>query len=283
MGVEPRRLRLRLLPEHGPCLGVHARKEELRSERPSPLTSAGAPSPCRRALRRCVSLLVWTRLPARTFLRWAQHFGFVLLPSHCSVGSPRPFSQLHAEAIHGPPPASIYHHYGGDVKETVTYYTTGATASLQRRLALPSPLLFQHADHAAFPPFPPHAAFPSSPRQVWATPSSTRLCSPTWASATSSSPTTRVSPALTRSRRTLFTPTTRYAHCGVAREPRATQRAASAYDAHLSCPCPSLRETSPSATPTSTPFSTLPARPPCPTSRASPPVRQFSGLSCRSP
>lgn len=34
--------------------------------------------------------------------------------------------QLHAEAIHGPPPAAIFHHYGNTAE--TTYYITKGTA-----------------------------------------------------------------------------------------------------------------------------------------------------------
>ena len=53
--------------------------------------------------------------------------GFVTLriPSGIATAAGTNISMLHAEAVHGPPPAKIFHHYGGANKEVNTYLTSG--------------------------------------------------------------------------------------------------------------------------------------------------------------
>lgn len=58
--------------------------------------------------------------------------GFVTLriPEGLDVTPMTEVSMLHAEAVHGPPPAPIFHHYG-NTKETNTYITRGDGSAVE--------------------------------------------------------------------------------------------------------------------------------------------------------
>ena len=47
------------------------------------------------------------------------------IPAGLSTTAGQNISMLHAEAVHGPPPAPVFHHYPPPIREIATYITNG--------------------------------------------------------------------------------------------------------------------------------------------------------------